>query len=123
MKKVIGIISMVLFLFITLQSCVAGVGNAIEGQGEMSGSAGLFLAIFMLVSGILLMISKDKKGILITSIVFYIIGGLIGIFNVGSYSDLAVWSVLSFIFGGLLILHLFRNKDIYNKKNESKSDA
>lgn len=118
MKKVIGVISLVLFLFIMLQSCVAGVSNAMEGQGEISGSAGFFLAVSMLIGGILLLISKDKKGVLITAIVFYIIGGLLGITNIGSYSDLAIWSVLSLIFGGLLIFHYFRNKESYSKSKK-----
>lgn len=119
MKKVVGVVSIVLFLLITLQSCVVGLGNTIEGQGEISGSAGFFLALFMLIGGILVLISKNKKGVLITAIVLYILGGLLGITNIGTYSDLAIWSVLSFIFGGLLLFHYFSNKEIYgNKKKE-----
>ena len=120
MKKVIGVISLVLFMFIMLQSCVAGIGNAMEGTGEISGSAGFLLALSMLIGGILAIISKDKKGILITSIVFYLIGGLIGITNVGSYADLAIWSVLSLIFGGLLGFHYFRNKEMYGNRKKVK---
>ncbi|AEB75912.1 hypothetical protein [Clostridium botulinum] len=115
LKKVVGIISIILFLLITFQSCAAGVGNALSGTGETSGSSGMILAICMLVGGILALISKQSKGILITGIVFYLIGGLLAIFNTGSYADLKIWAVLSFIFAGLLIFHYVKNKELYNK--------
>lgn len=51
-KLVIGILSMVLFLVIVLQSCIVGVGNVLVENDEISGSAGVFLAICMLVAGI-----------------------------------------------------------------------
>lgn len=116
MKKVIGVISIVLFLIVSLQSCVAGLGNTISANGEISGSAGIMLAIFMLIAGIIAIMSRTSKGMTITSIVFYALGGLIGIANVGSYSDLKIWSILSLIFGGLILLHLIKNKEDYNKK-------
>ena len=51
-RLVIGIISCVLFLLISLQSCAAGIGNTLEENGEASGSAGFILAVCMLVAGI-----------------------------------------------------------------------
>ena len=97
-KLVIGIISIVLFLFITFQSCAAGLGNAIEGNNESSGSAGFFVAICMLVAGIVGICTRKGFGGGIASGCFYAVGGLIGITNYGSYSDLMIWSILSFIF-------------------------
>ena len=61
-RLVIGIISMVLFVLIALQSCVAGVGNALEQAGETSGSSGLFLAVFMLIAGIVGVAARKSKG-------------------------------------------------------------
>src|SRR5690554_4291544 len=115
MKKVIGVISIVLFLLVVLQSCAAGIGNALTGNDEISGTAGLMLAIFMLIAGIISIISKESKGMTITSIVFYAIGGLIGITNAGSYTDLNIWGGLNILFAVLLIYHLVKNKDIYKK--------
>lgn len=103
MKKVIGIISIVLSVFVGLQSMIAGLGNTIANNGEVSGTAGLILAIIMLVSGILTLVSRESKGILITAIVFYIIGGIMGLCNAGSYADLQIWSILNLIFAGGLI--------------------
>ena len=53
MKKVIGIISIVLFFIVGFQSCAAGLGNAIQNNNEASGSAGIILAFFMLIAGII----------------------------------------------------------------------
>lgn len=114
MKKVVGIISIVLFAFVSLQSCAAGLGNSLKGSSEVSGSAGLMLAICWLIGGIVLLASGKNKKVVITAIVFYIIGGLLGIANVGSYGDLKIWSILSFVFAGLIIFHLYKNKDIYS---------
>ncbi len=118
MKKVIGVISIVLFLIVSLQSCVAGLGNALSNNGEVSGSAGILLSFFMLIAGILILISKTSKGITITSIVFYVLGGIVGLSNVGSYSDLKIWSTLNLIFAALLIFHLIKNKTLYSKRVE-----
>jgi len=76
----------------------------------------------MLIAGIIVLISKLSKGMTITSIVLYALGGLIGISNVGSYSDLKIWSILNFIFVALLIFHMFKNKDMYNRNMMSPND-
>lgn len=110
MKKVIGIISIVLSVFVGLQSMIAGLGNTIVNNGEVSGTAGFILAIIMLVSGILTLASRESKGILITAIVFYILGGITGLCNIGSYADLQIWSILNLIFAGLLIFKVTDKK-------------
>lgn len=120
MKKVIGIVSIVLFIFITFQSCAAGLGNALSNNKEASGTAGLFLAIFMLIAGIISIISKYSKGMTITATVFYLIAFIIGICNVGTFSDLKVWSILNLIFAALLIFHIFKNKELYKVGNKKE---
>ena len=46
-KLVSGILSIILFVFVSFQSCAAGVSNALEANGEASGSAGIIVAILM----------------------------------------------------------------------------
>ena len=116
MKKVIGILSIVLFTIVTFQSCAVGVGNALQNNKQASGSAGFILALAWIIAGIILLCSKQSKGMVITSIVFYTLAGIIGIANVGSFSDLKIWSIVSFIFTGLLIFHLIKNKQLYIKQ-------
>lgn len=68
-RLIIGIISCILFLIISLQSCAAGVGNTLEENGEVSGSAGFILAICMLVAGITgICCRKLKTGTIVTGI-------------------------------------------------------
>ena len=117
-KLVIGIISIVLFLIIAFQSCFAGLGNAISGNGESSGSAGFFLATCMLVAGIVGICTRKGFAGGIVSGCFYAIGGLIGIANYGTYSDLKIWSILSFIFAFVYIAGTIITK----KKSTPKSD-
>lgn len=61
-RMVVGIVSIVLFLIVALQSCAAGVGNALSQNGEVSGSAGIFLAICLLVAGIVSVAARSSRG-------------------------------------------------------------
>jgi hypothetical protein len=112
-KLVIGIISCVLFLIIIFQSCVVGAGNVMFGSRESSGAAGFFLAICLLVAGIVGMATRNSKGGGITSGVFYALGGFIGIISFGTFADLQIWAILSFIFAGVFILgSIFMKKTV-----------
>lgn len=63
-KLVSGILSIILFVLVALQSCAAGVANTLEGNGEVSGSAGFLVAVFMLAGGIVSIATRksQKKG-------------------------------------------------------------
>lgn len=104
-KLVIGIVSFIMAAFVTFQSCAAGLSNAMEENGEVGGSAGLILAIFAVVAGIIAIVSRSQngKGAFVAA-AFYIAGGLIGLAMAGSYSDLRIWSVLVIAFGGVFII-------------------
>lgn len=103
-KLIIGIISIVLFIVVMFQSCAAGVANTLSENGEISGSAGIVLAVCMLIAGLVGMATRNSKGGGITAGIFYAAGGLIGIANAGSYKDLIIWSVLCFIFAVIFIV-------------------
>ncbi len=93
-KLVAGILSIVLFFMVVMQSCAAGLSNALEGNGEMSGTAGLFLAILMLTGGIVSIATRksEKKGGNIALIILFGLAALIGFSGAGSYGDLVVWA-------------------------------
>lgn len=97
-KLVIGIISFVLCLLIMLQSCAAGLGNALADNGEVGGSAGMLVAFLMLAAGVVGVSTRTSKGGGMTAGGLYVLAGLIGISNYGSYADLKIWSILCFIF-------------------------
>ncbi len=103
-RLIIGIISIVLCGFILFQSCAAGLGNALSDNGEISGTAGVVVALCMLIAGIIAIATRKGFGGGIVAGVFYAFGGLFGIANYGSYADLQIWAILSFIFAALCIL-------------------
>lgn len=79
-KLVTGILSIVLCVFVTFQSCAAGLVNALEDNGEVSGSAGVMVAICLLTAGIVSIATrnKEKNGGNIACIILYMIGALMG---------------------------------------------
>ncbi len=93
-KLVSGILSIVLFVFVSFQSCAAGLSNALEANGEVSGTAGIMVAVFMLAGGIVSIATRKAKGKggNIALIILFGIAALVGFTNYGSYSDLAIWS-------------------------------
>ena len=60
-KLVSGIISIVLFAFVMFQSCAAGISNSLAENGESGGSAGLIVAIILLVELFLLLQEMVQK--------------------------------------------------------------
>ncbi|MCX7658183.1 MAG: hypothetical protein N2Z57_05840, partial [Oscillospiraceae bacterium] len=84
-KMIVGIISIVLSVLVTFQSCAAGAYNAMTSNGESSGTAGLFVAILMLVAGIIGIAARKSKGGSFTAMAFYILSGIIGLAGAGSY--------------------------------------
>lgn len=104
-KLILGIISFVLSAIVLFQSCVAGIGNTIENNGEAGGSAGVVLAVCCIVAGIVAIVTRNSSGA--GSFVaggFYLVGGIIGAVCAGSYGDLIIWGVLCMIFGAVFIL-------------------
>ena len=119
-KLVSGILSIILFVLVSLQSCAAGISNALEDNGEVSGSAGLLVAIFMLAGGITSIATRKAtgKGGNIALIILFGLGAFIGFTLKGSYSDLAVWSGWCVINAVLAIIAMVTGKN----KNETVSD-
>lgn len=119
-KLVSGILSCVLFILVMFQSCAAGVVNTLEDNGEVSGSAGFLVAIFMLAGGIVSIASRksEKKGGNIALIILFVLAALIGFANYGTYSDLVVWSFWCLINAVLAIVALITCKKDTNEVDE-----
>ncbi len=93
-KLIAGILSSVFVFVVIFQSCAAGVANALSQNGDMSGSAGAFVAMLMLAGGIVSIATRksDGSGGNIAIISIFSIAFLLGICNVGIFSDLAIWA-------------------------------
>ncbi len=113
-KLVAGILSIVLFIIIELQSCAAGVVNALEENGGSSGSVGFLCGILILAGGVVSIASRksEKKGGNIALIVLFGLAAIIGFAGYGNYSDLAIWSVWAVINAVLAIVSLIKNKKV-----------
>lgn len=112
-KLVSGILSIVLFVFVSFQSCAAGVSNTLEANGEVGGSAGIIVAIMLLAGGIVSIATrKGSKGGNIALIILFGIEAVFGFALAGSYSDLKIWAAWCLICAALAIVSLVkRNKN------------
>ena len=110
-KLVSGILSIILFVIVTFQSCAAGVANSLEANGETSGSAGV-LAILMLAGGIVSVATRnsEKKGGNIALIVLFGLAALVGFTGFGSFSDLAIWAGWCLINAILAVVAMIKSK-------------
>jgi Ca2+/Na+ antiporter len=120
-KLVSGILSIVFFAVILFQSCAAGVYNTLEANGEISGSAGVMVAILMLAGGIVSIATRQstKKGGNIALLVLFLLAALVGFGNAGSYSDLYIWSVWCLICAVLSVVAMVQNK----RRQDGSDDA
>ena len=103
-RLIIGIISLILTVIIGFQSCAAGVLNAMQENGQSSGTMGFFTGFFIMIAGIIAICARNSKPGGFVAGGFYIFAFLIGIAGFGNYGDLAVWSVVSFMFGVFFII-------------------
>lgn len=108
-KLVSGILCIVLSLFVLLQSCAAGLSNALEENGESSGTAGVIVAIMLLSGGIVSIATrKGGKGGNIALLVLFGLAALIGFTMAGSYKDLVIWAAWCLICAVLALIGLIR---------------
>ena len=119
-KLVSGILCVVLFMIVMLQSCAAGLSNAIEGSEEISGTAGVFLAIMMLTGGIVSIATRKAKGKggNIALIILFGLASVVGYAGKGSFSDLGIWAGWCLINVFFAVISLLKKEKKKNEDNE-----
>lgn len=124
-KLVSGILSIILFVLVTMQSCAVGLANALEENGELSGSAGLFVAILMLAGGIVSIVTRgsEKKGGNIALIVLFGLAALMGFAGAGSYADLTVWAAWCLLLAVIAVISLIKGRKKPAKEEAPKDKA
>jgi hypothetical protein len=121
-KLVIGIISIALFLVIMFQSCSVGVESSLQSNSDdLSGSAGMLIAIAMLIGGAIGSGGRKSRGASITAGVIYILAALIGFANLGTFGDLVVWAVVALAFGLVFILESLKRTETSQVSTDSES--
>lgn len=100
-RLAIGIVSILLFVFITFQSCAVGLGNALMENDATSGSQGVLMALAYCIAGIVGIVTRNSisKGGPIATAVIYWIGAIFTIGSGDTYGDLPIWGTIAVIFG------------------------
>ena len=114
-KLVAGILSIILSVFVFFQSLLVGTANTMSANGEVGGSAGVFVSIFMLAGGIVSIAVRNsqKNGGNIAVVVLFLLASFLGIGLAGSFSDLNVWAGWCLINAVLVIISIFKqNKGV-----------
>lgn len=114
---VIGILSIVFFMFIIFQSCAVGVANTLEANGEGSGMAGLMVSLLYLAGGIVL-IATRRSASRIAPFIIYLIAALIGILLSGSFGDLEIWGFLALVVAVVCLVSTIRSRKKKAKEPE-----
>lgn len=111
-KLVSGILSIVLFVFVSFQSCAAGLANAISENGESGGSGGIILSILMLAGGIVSIATRKSngKGGNIALIVLFGLAAFFGFALAGSFGDLNIWAGWCLINAILAVVEMIKRK-------------
>ena len=114
-KLVAGILSIVLSVFVFFQSVLVGTANTMSANGEVGGSAGVFVSIFMLAGGIVSIAVRNsqKNGGNIAVVILFLLASFLGIGLAGSFSDLNIWAGWCLINAVLAIISIFKqNKGV-----------
>ena len=117
-KLVIGIVSIVLTFVVLLQSCAAGIGDAMLDEGGTSGASGMLVGILLLVTGIVAIATRSSRGGSIFCAVVYAVAGLLGVTSKGIYQDLLIWGGLCLVFAAVFLVFALKMK----KQTPEKQD-
>ena len=111
-KLVSGILCMVMFVFVSFQSCAAGIADAMADSGGLSGGAGLITSVLMLAGGIVSVAvrnSEGKGGDIALTILFGI-AALIGFTMAGNFKDLNIWAGCCLLCAVTAVISMMKKK-------------
>lgn len=111
-KLIIGILSFVLFAFVSFQSCAVSLATSLGSGDSIAGSCGIISALCFCVAGIIAIVAR-KQG---TKTINYVCAGFywavyfFSRFGMDDYPDLELWGYISFAFGCVFILTVAKTK-------------
>ena len=110
-RTIIGILSLVAFIFVMFQSCAANVVNAMEANTtDASAGGGTLLAFILLIAGITTALGRDNAKATLVAAIMYGVGAIIGFASLGTYGDLVFWSIIAVLFGALDVYSWWRRR-------------
>lgn len=114
-KLVAGILSIIFSVIVFFQSMLVGTANTLSSNGEVGGSAGVFVSIFMLAGGIVSIAVRNsqKNGGNIAVVILFLLASFLGIGLAGNFGDLNIWAGWCLINAVLAIISIFKqNKGV-----------
>ena len=95
-----------------------------SANGEVGGSAGVFVSIFMLAGGIVSIAVRNsqKNGGNIAVVILFLLASFLGIGLAGSFSDLNVWAGWCLINAVLAIISIFKQNKEYNNEENNQDN-
>lgn len=113
-KLVAGILCIILSAFVIFQSCAAGVANTLAENGEASGSAGVIVAVFLLVGGIVMIATRNNEGKSgsIAAVIIFVLAAIVGFAMAGSYTDLKIWAGLCSVLAVVNVIAAVRSRAV-----------
>ena len=99
-RLIVGIIFIVLSGMVLIQSCAAGMVNALEGGNGFDGSIGTFTGLLMIILGIISIVTRkteNPKIPMVIALILLIYGFLIGNVYSGIFQDLKYYGWLMII--------------------------
>ena len=100
-KLVSGILSIILFVVVSFQSCAVGIGNTLGETGEAGGSGGIVSIATRNTKG---------KGGNISLIILFGLASFFGFVLAGSYTDLKIWAGWCLINAILAVVAIVKSK-------------
>ncbi|MCQ2561691.1 MAG: hypothetical protein MJ186_06555 [Clostridia bacterium] len=112
-KLFLGVLTIVASVLVLFQSCAAGMVNTLGDTGEVSGTAGVLVAVIMITGGIFELATRKSpsKGTAMVLFLMFLFGALMGFANAGRFADLQVWS-------GFCLIQALVNLADYIKKRK-----
>lgn len=111
-KLCLGIISIILSLFVSLHACGASASYIAENgrTNEGAGGAGLVLAFFLLVAGIVGIVARNSRGGALAVTLLYgmcvVLGSIVS--QDDGYEDFMIWVGICFCFGIVFFVSVFK---------------
>lgn len=114
-RTITSALSIILSIFVSVQSFLVGLGNTLTQSGESSGLSGLFVAVIMFTAALTGLITrKSEKGappVAVCALFWFCF--FIARIGAGSYSDLKFWGLLDYFFGCIFLFSAMRTRKQY----------
>ncbi|WP_287793844.1 hypothetical protein [Megamonas sp.] len=110
-RLIIGIVTIILFVFVVLQSCGA---HAIVQSSNGIGNIGIIISFIALIAALICINTRDAYSGAFISAVFYALAGFLGLFNFTNHKIVFVYGFMFIMFSIFSVLIGIKQKNASN---------